>query len=349
MLVYFFRRLMMMVPTLFGITLVSFLIINLAPGSPVEQKLQQIRFGGGMASGGAGGGGGVGSGARAETGVSKEVIEALNRQYGFDKPVHVRYFIWLKNLATLNFGDSFKYEEPVLDVIFSKFPVSLTFGIVSLLLTYLICIPLGVYKALRDGTTFDLASSFLLFVAMSIIPVMLGVLLIVFFAGSSYLDWFPIGGLYSDNYLELPFWSRVWDRLHHAILPLICYMIGSFTVLTILMKDSMLDVVRLDYIRTAQAKGLSNKVIYMKHALRNALIPIVTGMSGILSVFFAGSIIIENLFSLDGMGQLSLVAVNARDYNVLMALIFIQSVLFMVGRMLTDFLYVWVDPRIDFA
>ena len=173
-------------------------------------------------------------------------------------------------------------------------------------------------------------------------------LLVVFVAGSSYLGWFPIGGLYSDVYGDLSLWGKIVDRVHHFILPLICYMIGSFTFLTMMMKNSMLDVIKLDYVRTAMAKGLPERVVYMKHALRNALIPIVTGMSGILSVFFAGSLIIEQIFQLDGMGLLGFNAIKQRDYNVLMALLFIQSVLFLLGRLMVDILYVLIDPRIDF-
>jgi microcin C transport system permease protein len=339
MFTYLLRRLLLMIPTLFGITILSFIIINLAPGSPVEQKLQQMRFGSAMGSNGRSG----------ESGVSQEVVEALNKQYGFDKPLLVRYGIWIKNIVTLDFGNSFKYEEPVTGLIFSKFPVSLTFGIVSFILTYLVCIPLGVYKAIHNGSKFDTSSSIALSAAYSIPPIMLGILLLVFFAGASYFDWFPIGGLYSDNYDDLTSMGKVWDRIHHFILPLICYMIGSFTYLTFMMKNSLLDVIKMDYVRTARAKGLNDTTVYMKHALRNALIPIVTGMSGILSIFFSGSILIEKIFNLDGMGLLSLTAVSARDYNVLMGLIFLQSLMFLAGRLLTDILYVVVDPRIDFT
>ncbi len=338
---YILRRLLMMVPTLFGITIVSFIVINLAPGGPVEQKLQAMRFGGGM-----GGGAGASHGG---SGVSKEVLEALRKQYGFDKPLLVRYGLWLKNLSRMDFGTSFKYEEPVIDVILSKMPVSIQFGMVSLLLTYLVCIPLGVLKALKADSVFDIVSSGLLFIMLSIPPVMLAIVLIVFFAGGSFFNWFPLGGLHSDAYATMDVGAKIWDRIHHAALPLACYLIGSFTFLTILMKNSMLDIIKLDYIRTAQAKGLGSKVVYMKHALRNALIPIVTGMSGILTVFFAGSIIVEQIFQLDGMGQLGLTAVSSRDYNVLMGLIFIESLLFLVGRLLTDIAYVLVDPRIDFS
>jgi microcin C transport system permease protein len=339
MLVYLVRRLLAMLPTLFGITLASFVIINLAPGSPVEQRLQAIRMGGAMG----------GSGGRGESGVSKEVVEALKRQYGLDKPLHVRYAIWIKNIATLDFGQSFTYEEPVVDVILGKMPVSLSFGIASLFLTYLVSIPIGVAKAIGNGSRFDVVSSFLLFIMLSIVPVMLAVLCIVFLAGGSYLSWFPIGGLTSDAYDSLGLGGKILDRAQHFALPLLCYTVGQFTFLTIMMKNSMLDVIQLDYVRTARAKGLAEKVVYMKHAMRNALIPIVTGLSGILSVFFAGSIILESVFQLDGMGKLSLQAISSRDYNLLMGLIFLESLMFLAGRLAVDFLYVAVDPRIDFA
>lgn len=351
MATYILRRILLMVPTLFGITLLSFVIINLAPGSPVDQKLQAIRMGGAM--GGNGGGGGLGG--RGESGVSKEVIEALNKQYGFmdedgnPRPIHTRYLIWLKNLSKLDFGDSFKYEEPVTNVILSKMPVSLMFGLTAMILSYLICIPLGVLKAIRAGSKFDIASSFVLFVLYSIPALIAGILLRTFLAGQSFYPIFPLGNLVSDNYADLAFWGQIWDRVRHAVLPLVCYMLGSFTFLTIMMQNSMLDVVKLDYVRTARAKGVPEKLVYLKHALRNALIPIVTGMGGILSVMFAGSIIVESIFSLDGMGLLSITSANARDYNVLMGLIFFQSILFLLGRLLTDILYVVVDPRIDFT
>jgi microcin C transport system permease protein len=345
MLTYILRRLIAMIPTLFGITVISFIIINLTPGSPVEQKLQQMRLGGAIGEGGAHGGGGGGS--RSESGVSQEVIDALNKQYGFDKPILVRYGIWIKNIVSLDFGDSFKYEEPVTKLIAEKFPVSLMFGLVSFILTYLISIPLGVYKAIRDGSKFDQVTTVLLIAAYSIPSIILGILLLLFFAGASYFNWFPISGMYSDNYDQLALWGKVFDRLHHAVLPLVCYMIGGFTYLTFMMKNSLLDVIKLDYVRTARAKGLSDKVVYMKHALRNALIPIITGMSGLLTIFFAGSILVEKIFNLDGMGLLSLTSVSARDYNVLMGLIFFESLLFLLGRLVTDLLYVVVDPRID--
>ena len=341
---YLLRRILMMIPTLFGITIMSFIIINLAPGSPVEQRLQQLRMGG------VGGGldGTTTSNVASSSGVSAELVEALRAQYGFDKPVLVRYWIWLKNIATLNFGESFKYEEPVIDVIVRCFPVSLQFGVLSLLLIYIVCVPLGIFKAVKSGTFFDSVSSFILFVAYSVPPLMLGVLLIVFFAGGSYFDWFPNRGIMSDNYLELTFWGKVIDRAHHFVLPLLCYMINSFTVLTFIMKNSLLDEIKLDYVRTARAKGLTESAVIFKHALRNALIPLATGVGSFLGVFLAGSLIIENVFSLNGIGQLGFTAALERDYNVLMALIFISSVVSLLGRLISDLLYLVVDPRIDF-
>jgi microcin C transport system permease protein len=332
-----------MIPTLFGITIICFFIINLAPGSPIEQKLQAIRFAGAQ-----GGESARGGGSKGDQGVSQEVIDALKKQYGFDKPILTRYGIWLGNIARLDFGSSFTYEEPVLGLIVSKFPVSLQFGLISFVLTYLICIPLGVMQAIRQGTRFDRSVTATLLVLYSIPSVMLAILLIVFFAGGSFWRFFPIGELYSDGYEGLSFGAKILDRIHHFILPLLCYMLGSFTVLTKVMKDSMIEVIRLDYIRTAEAKGLSEKVVHFKHALRNALIPIATGLSGFLGVFFAGSLVIEQIFQLDGIGLLSFKSLLSRDYNVIMALIFIQSVLLLFGRLISDLLYVAIDPRIDF-
>lgn len=332
-----------MVPTLIGVTVIVFGIINLAPGSPVEQKIQQMRFGGmGSASQS------MNTADSKDSAVSEEVIAALKKQYGFDKPVHIRYWIWLKNLSKLDFGESFTYEEPVTDVIISKFPVSLQFGIVSLFLSYIVCIILGVAKAVKNGSWFDTISSGVIFAAYAIPGFMLGVLLIVFFAGGQFVEWFPIGELYSDEYEDLGFFAQIGDRVWHFILPLISYMIGSFTVLTVLMKNSLLDEISKDYIRTARAKGLSEKMVYFKHGLRNALIPIVTGIGSFLSVFFAGSLLIEVIFQLDGMGLLGYQAVLERDYNVIMGLVFIQSLLMLVGNLISDLAYVVVDPRIDF-
>jgi microcin C transport system permease protein len=344
MLVYLVKRLLAILPTLFGITLVVFVIINLAPGSPIEQKLQQIRFG---AMGGEGGA--AGSGTHRTQGVSNEVVEALKKQYGFDKPVHQRYFIWLGNLVRFDFGQSFKYEEPVTDVIWRKMPVSILFGLTSFILTYLVCIPLGVMKAVHNGSRFDVVTSTILFITYSIPAFMLAILLIVFLGGGSFFDLFPIAGLTSDDFDELSLIGKALDVAHHAFLPLLCYMIGSFTTLTILVKNSVLEEIRKDYVRTARAKGLPDRATIYKHALRNALIPVATGFGHFISLFFAGSLLLEQVFNLDGVGRLGYQAVLARDYNVLMGLLVIESFLFLVGNILSDLIYVVIDPRIDFG
>lgn len=332
MLIYLLRRILLAIPTFLGITLVTFFIINLAPGGPIEQKLQKMQQGDGAKS----------------SSIPPEVLEALVKQYGFDKPVYERYWIWLKNISVLDFGDSFSYQEPVMDVISSKFPVSLQFGIASLILTYLICIPLGVKKAINAGGVFDQVSGIVLYIMVSIPPLVLGIFLIVWFAGGSYFDWFPIGGIKADNYDDLTTGAKILDRIYHFILPLTCYVMGSFTELSMLVRNSMLDVVKSDFIRTARAKGLSNNIIYFKHALRNALIPVATGLGGFLRVFLAGSLIVETIFNLDGIGLLGYKSILSRDYNVIMGLTFISSLLLLVGNMMSDFIYVLVDPRIDF-
>lgn len=334
MFTYIVRRLLLAIPTFLGITLVTFFIINAAPGGPIEQKLQKMRM-----SGGDGG---------KSTQVSQEVLDGLVKQYGFDKPIHERYWIWLKNISRLDFGESFSFQEPVIDVIASKFPVSLSFGIASLILTYLVCIPLGVRKAIKAGSVFDQVTGFILYILYSIPPIVLGIFLIVWFAGGSYFDWFPIGGIKSDDYDTFSTLGKITDRAYHFVLPLTCYMIGSFTELTMLVRNSMLDVIQSDYIRTARSKGLSERIVYYKHALRNAMIPVATGLGGFLRVFLAGSLIIETLFNLDGIGLLGYTSILSRDYNVIMGLTFISSLLLLAGNIISDIIYVMVDPRIDF-
>ncbi len=340
---YFLRRILIMLPTFLGITLVVFVVINLAPGGPIDQMLQEIRFGA------AAGGGAGGISSMTHEGVSQQIIEELRRQYGFDKPLLVRYGIWLGNLARFDFGKSFVYEEPVIEVIVSKFPVSLQFGIISFFLTYLVCVPLGILKAVYDGTSFDTGTSVVVFVGYSISPIMLGILLIVVFGGGSFLGWFPISGTTSDLYDIMSPVEKVGDRIHHFVLPLICYLIGNFATLTLLMKNSILDEIGKAYVVTARAKGLPEKVVFYRHVLRNALIPIATGLGGFLSIFFAGNLFIEQIFSLDGMGLLFYQSLLARDYPVILGLLTILSLILIVGNLISDFLYIVVDPRIDFA
>ena len=338
MLKYFIRRLVLMIPTLFGITLICFLIVNMAPGGPIERKMSQLRFGGGSLSENV-----------TSHSVNKELVSALKKQYGFDKPVGTRYWMWLKNAVTLNFGDSFIYEEPVLNIIVSKLPVSIQFGILSFLLAYLISIPLGVYKAVRDGTRWDGLTSFSLIIMYAIPPLVLGILLKTYFSGSIFVDWFPVGDIYSDEYFDKNLWGRFLDRAHHFVLPLICYTLGSFTMLTFLMKNSMMDCIKSDYVRTAKAKGLNDRMVLLKHALKNALIPIITGLGNFLQWFLGGSLIVEKIFNLDGIGLLGYESAVQRDIHVLLALILIQSVLSVIGRLISDMSLPLVDPRITFA
>jgi len=342
---YFLRRVLIMIPTFLGITLVIFVVINLAPGGPIDQMLQEIRFG---AAGGAAPAGGGGAGSSHE-GVSEQIIQELKRQYGFDRPLLVRYGIWLGNLVQFEFGRSFVHEQPVMNVIVSKFPVSLQFGVISFLVTYLVCVPLGIAKAVYDGSHFDTFTSVLVFVGYSISPVMLGILLIVLFGGGSFLDWFPISGTTGDLYDILSPSEKVLDRAHHFVLPLICYLIGNFATLTLLMKNSILDEIGKAYVITARAKGLPERVVFSRHVLRNALIPIATGLGGFLSVFFAGNLFIEQIFALDGMGLLFYQSLLARDYPVILGLLSITSLILILGNLISDFLYILVDPRIDFA
>ncbi len=335
MLKYFLKRILLIFPTLIGVTLISFILLNLTPGGPIEQKIQQIK----QAQQAAG----------QNFGVSEEVIQGLKKQYGFDKPIHTRYFIWISSLARLDFGKSFSFEEPALDVILSRIPISLQFGLISFLLIYLVCIPLGIKKAVKNDSTFDHITSFFLIILYSIPPLMLGILLRNFLANPMYLEWFPLQGSASDEYEYLSFIERIWDRAHHFVLPLLCYMISGFTALTFLMKNSLLDEIKLDYVRTAQAKGLTEKAVVYKHALRNALIPIATSLGSFLGIFLAGSIIIEEIFNIYGMGQLSYTALLQRDYNISMGIIFLSSLFLLFGRLISDFLYIIVDPRIDFS
>jgi microcin C transport system permease protein len=336
MLQYLLRRFLLMIPTLLGITVVVFVIVQSAPGGPIEQAMQAISGQPGQAQ------------TSGESVMSQEVIEELKAQYGFDKPVLVRYGNWLKNLATFNFGESYVYEEPVIDVIKSKFPVSIQFGLTSLFCAYVICIPLGIAKALRDRSRFDYITSIMMFLAHSTPGFVLGILLIIFFGGGSFLDLFPLGGTMSDNYEFLSTWGQLKDRVHHAVLPIVCYMVAHLTVLTMLMKNSLIGELRKDYVKTAVSKGAPRGIVIYKHALRNALIPIVTGMGGVFSIIFAGSVLIETVFNLDGVGLLTYTSIMKRDYPVIMASVTIHSFLIMLGNIFSDTLLALVDPRIDF-
>ena len=341
---YRLRRLLLMIPTFFGITLVSFVVIQAAPGGPIESYLAKVKYSGG--GGREGGFGATGGGGRNGQ-VSDQVVEELKKQYGFDKPMHIRYLVWLKNIATLDFGYSHTFGRKVIDLIASKFPVSVRFGVASLLLTYLICIPLGIIKAVKDGSRFDYVSSLFVFILYSIPSFMLGILLIVFLAGGRYVSWFPMGGLTTLDSESWSFWARFKDQLWHMILPLICFVIGSFASLTILMKNSIIEEVNKDYVRTARAKGMRENSILVRHVLRNAMIPLATGIGGIIAVFFTSNLLIEQIFNLDGFGKLFYDSALQRDYPVMLAQIVIGAALTQFGLLFSDLAYTMVDPRIS--
>ena len=338
---YLLRRFFLMIPTFLGITILSFGVIQLAPGGPIENYMANLKFG---ASGGSEHGDSSGGGGKA---VTAQVLEELKKQYGFDKPIHIRYLNWLKDTVTLDFGYSHTFGKPVLSLIASKFPVSLRFGITSLILTYLICIPLGILKAMKHGSYFDYISSFTVFVLYSIFPFMLAILLIVVFAGK--LDWFPLGGIMTLDSDNFTLFQKIKDQLWHMVLPLACFIVNDFAILTILMKNSIIEEVGRDYVRTARAKGLDEKTVIVKHAFRNALIPIATGFGGFIGAIFASNLLLERIFNLDGFGKLFYDAALQRDYPVLMAQVVIGAMLILCGQLISDIAYVVVDPRIDFA
>jgi microcin C transport system permease protein len=342
MMAYFARRLLLLIPTFIGITFVVFLITRFVPGGPIEQMMVQMRT--------AGGEGGMG-GAMGEGGmeIPAEVLKALNAQYHFDKPTPVAYAMWLGDLLTGDFGESYKYNQPVLSVIVSRFPVSIYFGLIGFLLGYAVCIPLGIAKAIRHGTPFDLASSTIVFIGYSIPGWALGAALLVLFGGGSFWDIFPLGGFRSEDWETLSFPAKVADQVHHTILPVLAYAVGSFATLTVLMKNSIMENLGQDYVRTAYAKGLSERRVVLVHVLRNSLIPVCTGLGHALSLIMAGSYLIEYVFNIDGIGFLGYTAIVERDYAVVMGILVISTLLALLGNIISDFLYAVVDPRIRFS
>jgi microcin C transport system permease protein len=338
---YLIKRLLLIIPTLLGITIACFVIMQMVPGGPVEQALQQLKRS-------AQGEGGVGSAQNLQNALTQEELQNIKRYYGFDKPILVRYWTWLKKLARFDLGTSYTYEKPVAAVICRRLPVSLTFGLVGLFLTYAVCIPLGVKKTLAHGEAFDNWSSVLIFLGYSIPGYALGVLLLVLFGGGSFWSFFPLSGVVSDNFEELSLLGRVIDYLHHMFLPILCYVIGGFATLTLLMKNSLLEQLSQDYVRTALAKGLTYHQAVFCHALRNALIPLATNIGMVISVILSGSMLIETVFTIDGIGLLGYQSIVNRDYPVALGLIVISSALVLVGRILSDLCLAWIDPRIKF-
>lgn len=338
---YLLKRILLIFPTLFGITIACFLIMQMVPGGPVEQAIQRIKQASRESAG-------ISGGASTIAALTQEEIDNIKKYYEFDKPVLTRYFSWLSKLLKLDFGTSYTYQKPVLQVIASRFPVSLTFGLTGMFLTYLVCIPLGIRKALEHTKAFDNWSSILIFMGYSVPSFVLGLILIVLFGGGSFWDIFPISGVVSDYFEELSLLGKIVDYISHMFLPLLCYTIGGFASLTLLMKNSLMEQLNQDYVRTALAKGLTYHQAVFRHALRNALIPIVTNIGMIIGVILSGSMLIETIFTIDGMGLLGYESIVNRDYPVALGLIVISSLLVLLGRIISDFCLAMVDPRIKF-
>lgn len=340
---YFLRRLLLVIPTFIGITLAVFVVMHFVPGGPVERQLVQMRMGAAGEAAGASAGGG-----RFGVALPQEAIEEIRRYYGFDKPVHIRYGEWLWNVLHMDLGHSYIYQDPVWDIIKSRFPISIFLGLTGFLLSYLICVPLGVLKAIRHGSRFDFVSSAVVFLGYSVPGWALGTALLVLFGGGSFWDVFPLGGFRPDNWEYLGFFDKITAQIEHMFLPVVCYMVGSFATLTILMKNSLMENLGQDYVRTAFAKGLDERRVIFVHALRNSLIPIATGLGHVFSLVLAGSFLIERVFNIDGMGYLGYQSIIQRDYPVALGILVVGSLLMLLGNILSDIIYAAVDPRIRF-
>ncbi len=336
---YFIRRLLLIPPTLLGITIVVFLITRMVPGGPLERALmeaQQLNAATGTASRTAGQG----------MALSESQLDQLREYYGFDKPVFVSYASWVGKVVRGDLGSSYRYNEPVWDVIKERFPVSLYYGLITLVLTYLVCIPLGVLKAIKHRTIVDNVTSLFIFVGYAIPGYALGSLLLLYF--SVRLEWFPMGGFTSIQFRDFGFWGKVGDVVSHSVLPLICYLVGSFAMVTLLLKNHLMDNLASDYIRTAIAKGVSFRRAVVGHAMRNSLIPIATTFGQNIVLLVSGSFLIETIFDINGFGLLGLTAILDRDYPVVMGVVLLASVLLLIGNIISDILVALVDPRIRF-
>lgn len=344
MTAYFIRRFLLIIPTFLGITLIVFVILQIVPGGPLEQEILKLRMGGQT------GGGEVSSSGNNVTGIEipESAMQEMKKYYGFDLPIHLRYIRWIGNLFRLDLGRSYVYAEPVFDVIVARFPVSIYFGLIGFTLTYLICVPLGVAKAVKNGSKFDFTSSILVFIGYSTPGWAFGAIMLVLFGGGSFWSVFPLGGFRSEDWESLTLFSQIWDQVQHTILPVAAYMVGSFATLTILTKNSVIENLSQDYIRTAFAKGLSEKRVIFRHALRNSLIPIATGLGHFFSLVLAGSFLIEKVFNINGMGLLGFTSIQARDYPVTMGILVLSSLLLLIGNIISDILYALIDPRIRF-
>ncbi|MBQ14701.1 MAG: ABC transporter permease [Gammaproteobacteria bacterium] len=333
---YFFRRLLLIPPTLLGVTVIVFFITRLVPGGPIERAIMEAQFAGG----------GARSVAGQNMSLSEAQLDRLREYYGFDKPVFQSYVDWVGKVATGDLGTSYRFNQPVWDVIASRFPVSLYYGLITLVITYCISIPLGVLKAIKHRTFVDNATSIFIFVGYAVPGYALGSLLLLYF--SVRLEWFPMGGFTSLQFGELGLWGKIKDLLNHSILPLICYLVGSFALVTLLLKNHLMDNLASDYIRTAVAKGVSFRKAVTKHALRNSLIPIATTFGQNITLLVSGSFLIETIFDINGFGLLGLTSIIDRDYPVVMGVVFLASLLLLMGNIISDILVALVDPRIRF-
>lgn len=342
MTAYFIRRFLLIIPTFIGITIMVFAVTRFVPGGPIERiiaQAQQMQTLEGRRTAGS-------SSEERSQPLSEEQIEELKKYYGFDKPILTSYLLWLGKVLRGDLGVSTRYYDPVWSMIRQRIPISLYFGILSLILVYGICIPLGIAKAIRHKTLFDNTSSIIVFIGYAVPGWVVGVLMLVFFA--SYWEIFPLGGLVSDDFEDFTLIGKITDVIWHTILPLLAYVIGSFTVMTFLMKNTLMDNLSSDYVRTAVAKGLPFKKAVFNHAFRNSLIPIATSFGNNISIILSGSFLIEKVFNINGMGLLGYESVVERDYPVVLGILVISSLLFMIGNILSDICVAIVDPRVKF-
>jgi len=366
MLAYILRRLLLIIPTLLGIMIVNFAIVQVAPGGPVERLIAEIQGEAVEATGRISGNVGsevantgqpdASTGAqdaaskyRGAQGLDPKFIAALERQFGFDKPAHERFLLMLGNYLTFDFGTSFFRDQSVIDLILEKMPVSISLGIWSTLLVYLISIPLGVWKAVRDGSRFDIWSSGVVIIGNAIPGFLFAILLIVLFAGGRYLDWFPLRGLTSENWDDLTWPLRIVDYFWHMALPILAMVIGGFAGLTMLTKNSFLDQINMQYVTTARAKGLSERRVLYGHVFRNGMLIVIAGFpAAFIGMLFTGSLLIEVIFSLDGLGLLGFEAVIDRDYPIMFGTLYMFTLLGLILHIISDVTYTLIDPRIDF-
>ena len=339
---YVIRRILLMIPTFIGITFVTFLLCQFVPGGQIDQMRMSL------AGAGAGGEIGIASGsdARLQLDIPEEQLQQLREYYGFDQPIPVAYASWLGNVLRFDLGQSFRYNEPVTRVIADRMPVSIYYGLITALFTYGLCIPLGILKAIRHRTQLDNVTSVLIFLGYAIPGFALGAVLSNLLAVR--MELFPLGGFRSAGFADLSFFGQVKDLAHHSALPLIAYLAGSFAVTTMLMKNSLLENMSADYVKTALAKGLSWRRAIFVHALRNSLIPMATTVGGLLGIFLTGSFLIERVFNIQGIGLLAFEAIQTRDFPVVLGFLVISSVLLMVGNLISDLAVAFVDPRVRF-